>query len=314
MNLLLNPSNHLFELARRGRRLPHLILAIVLGFVFVLLAQMVGGIPFLMIMAVGQQLPLDNPEALTASLQPDTALEQTLFLVMLFTPIFLLLWLWLALFEKRPFWTIGLEWAGAGWKYARGLGVGLVMFGAAAGLMAVLGYVEQETGERQAQGAAALGGVLLVLLGWVVQGAAEEAIARGWLLPVIGARYRPGLGVVLSALVFAVYHSLNPNLSPVAVLNLFLFGLFAALYALFESGLWGVFALHTAWNWSQGNLFGFEVSGAEPAGGMLVNLAETGPDALTGGAFGPEGGLLVTLVLLVASAVVWLICQRRQAL
>lgn len=314
MNLLLNPSNHLFELARRGRRLPHLILAIVLSFVFVLLAQMVGGIPFLMIMAVGRQLPLDNQEALTAGLQPDTALERMLFLVMLFTPIFLLLWLWLAVFEKRPFWTIGLEWAGAGWKYARGLAVGLVMFGAAVGLMAALGYVEQQTGERQAQGTAALGGVLLVLLGWVVQGAAEEAIARGWLLPVIGARYRPGLGVVLSALVFAVYHSLNPNLSPVAVLNLFLFGLFAALYALFEGGLWGVFALHTAWNWSQGNLFGFEVSGIEPAGGMLVNLAEAGPDALTGGAFGPEGGLLVTLVLLVASAVVWLICQRRQAL
>ena len=312
MNLLLNPGNRLFELARRGRRLPHLVLAIVLSFVFVLLAQMMGGIPFMIMMALGQQLPLDNQESMTALLQPDTALERMLFLVMLFAPIFLLLWLWLALFEKRQFWTIGLEWAGAGWKYGRGLAVGLVMFGVVAGLMAGLGYVERESSETQ--GAAALEGVLLVLLGWVVQGAAEEAIARGWLLPVIGARYRPGLGILLSALVFTVYHSLNPNLSPVAVLNLFLFGLFAAMYALFEGGLWGVFALHTAWNWAQGNLFGFEVSGIEAAGGMLINLTEAGPDALTGGAFGPEGGLLVTLVLLVASAGVWFIGQQRQAL
>jgi uncharacterized protein len=211
-------------------------------------------------------------------------------------------------------WTIGLEGTGAGWKYGRGLLVGLVMFGAVVGLMAALGYVEWENGGTQAQGAAALGGVLLVLVGWVVQGAAEEAITRGWLLPVIGARYRPALGIVLSALVFAVYHSLNPNLSPVAVLNLFLFGLFAALYALLEGGLWGVFALHTMWNWAQGNLFGFEVSGDEPAGGMLVNLTEAGPDLLTGGAFGPEGGLLVTIVLLAGLAVVWFTGQRRQPL
>lgn len=314
MNRLLNPGNRLFELARRGRRLPHVILALVMSVVFVLLAQMAGGILLLMMAAARRELPLDNSEALAGALMPVTALDQLLFLVLLFAPIFVLLWLWLALFEKRPLWTIGLEWAGAGWKYGRGLAAGLAMFGAVVGLMAVLGFVERQNGEAQSQGAAALGGVLLVLVGWVVQGAAEEAITRGWLLPVIGARYRPGLGILLSALVFAVYHSLNPNLSPVAVLNLFLFGLFTALYALLEGGLWGVCALHTAWNWAQGNLFGFEVSGNEPAGGMLVNLTEAGPDLLTGGAFGPEGGLLVTMVLLTGLALVWFAGQRGQSL
>jgi hypothetical protein len=124
-------------------------------------------------------------------------------------------------------------------------------------------------------------------------------------MPVIGARYRPIWGILSSSLVFAVLHSLNPNLNPIAILNLFLFGLFTALYALYEGGLWGVFSLHTVWNWAQGNLFGFEVSGLARPVGTLFDLMEVGPDAITGGPFGPEGGLAVTVVLVVGCGVVW---------
>jgi membrane protease YdiL (CAAX protease family) len=111
--------------------------------------------------------------------------------------------------------------------------------------------------------------------------------------------------VIISSLVFAVLHSLNPNLSPVAILNLALFGLFTALYALYERGLWGVFSLHSVWNWAQGNLLGFEVSGMAPPGGTLFDLMEVGPDIITGGPFGPEGGLSVTAVLIISCLVVW---------
>jgi hypothetical protein len=124
-------------------------------------------------------------------------------------------------------------------------------------------------------------------------------------MPVVGARYRPWLGIILSATLFALWHSLNPNLNPIAMVNLFLFGLFAAFYALREGGLWGVFGIHAAWNWAQGNLFGLQVSGLQIAGGTLFNLVETGPDAITGGPFGPEGGLAVTVVLLASCGLVW---------
>jgi membrane protease YdiL (CAAX protease family) len=241
---------------------------------------------------------------------PDTALERTILLTLAFAPIFLLLWAWLKWYEKRPFWTLGLEWQGVWFKYLRGLLVGLVMFAGSVGISAVFGFMAFEEQGPQPQGLAALGGVLLVFVGWTVQGPAEEALARGWLLPVIGARHKPLWGIVISALVFAVYHSLNPNLSPIAFLNLFLFGVLTAFYALYEGGLWGVFGIHAAWNWAQGNIFGLEVSGIPPAGGTLFNLMETGPDAITGGQFGPEGGLAVTAVLIVSSIIVWLIQVR----
>jgi membrane protease YdiL (CAAX protease family) len=121
----------------------------------------------------------------------------------------------------------------------------------------------------------------------------------------VGARYRPWLGVILSAIVFATLHSLNPNLSPIAVINLFLFGVFTAFYALREGGLWGVCSIHAAWNWAQSHLFGLQVSGLTPPGGTLFDLMEAGPDVITGGSFGLEGGLAVTVVLLVSCALVW---------
>lgn len=314
MNSLLNPANHLFTLAHSGRRLPHVILAVVLSFVFILAAQLGGGIPALLLIVafsmIGQPGSAPTtPDQLSNLI--DSPLELTILLVLTFAPIFVILWLWLALFEKRPLWTIGLERRSTVPNYLRGFLVGVVMFVAAIGLAGTLGYIAFEEGDPQRQGLAALGGVLLVFLGWFVQGPAEEALARGWLLPVIGARYKPVWGIVISSVSFAVYHSLNPNLNPIAVLNLFLFGIFTAFYALYEGGLWGVFGLHTAWNWAQGNLFGFQVSGIPSAAGTLFNFMEVGPDMITGGPFGPEGGLVVTVILLSGCGLLWWLSMRR---
>lgn len=316
MTKLLNPNNHLFNLARSGQRLPHIFLAIVLGFVFIIVSQLVGGTPAALIvialsMAEMGQPDLNDMDSLMSLLMPNTALEQVIYLVLAFGPIFLILWIWLALFEKRRLRTIGLEWPGAIKKYFRGLVIGLIMFSASVGISALFGFITFERGEAGQQGLVVLASVLLVFVGWMVQGAAEEAITRGWLMPVIGARYSPLLGVIVSSIVFAIYHSLNPNLNPIAILNLLLFALFAALFALYEGSLWGIFSIHSVWNWAQGNLFGFEVSGTLPAGGTLFNLMEVGPDVITGGPFGPEGGLSVTLVLVISCVLVWVVSQRQ---
>ncbi len=325
MNSLLNPNNPLFNLARSGRRLPHIILAVVFSFVFPLAAQLSGGIVAAIIVLGlsiwGATIPFDDSGALMNLIQPDTAFEQFIFLVLVFAPIFLFLWIWLALYEKRPLWTIGMEWSGAWQKYLRGLGVGLLMFVAAISLSAAFGYIAFEDGNPQQQGLTVLGGILLVFLGWVVQGAAEEAVTRGWLFPVVGARYNPGLAIVVSSAIFAAFHGLNfvglgmePLFVGLALLNLFLFGVFAVLYALYEGSLWGVFSIHAVWNWAQGNLFGFEVSGGGAPGGTLFNLMEVGPDVITGGPFGPEGGLAVTVVLVVSCLLVGWASHRQSNL
>lgn len=292
-------ESRLFELARMGKRLPHWLVVLIMTPVFLIGSQL-GAIPVVLGLAVMQGGSLD------ASQLPalPSALWFAAILVSAFGPMFLLIWLWVWLFEKRKFVTVGYELAGAVWKYGRGFMAGAGMFVGAVAVMAALGMVTFEAGPADRQGVAALAGVLIVLVGWLVQGASEELLTRGWILPVVGARYKPWMGVLVSAGVFAGLHGLNSNIGVLPLVNLALFGLFAAVYALREGGLWGVSALHSAWNWVQGNVVGLAVSGGDAGGGTLVNLAEAGPDWLTGGAFGPEGGVLVTVVLVIGIAVV----------
>jgi uncharacterized protein len=306
----LGPSHHLVALARRARRLPNLLVVLVVGTAIFIGSEALGGLPAVFIL---RTLTGEEPRTLLISPSPLlSGLYLAIILVASFIGIYLLLWLWLRWYEKRPFWTLGLEPTGVGWNCARGAFTGILMLAVSVGLMALLGYVAFEDGPTELQGVSALGGVLIVLVGWIAQGPAEELLCRGWMLPVVAARYRLWIGILVSSAFFAVGHSLNPNISAIALVNLVLYGLFAALYALREGSIWGIAANHAFWNWAQGNLFGFEVSGLPSSGGMLINLMETGPDEITGGPFGPEGGLALTAVLLASIAL--LLAWRRRPL
>lgn len=312
MNLF-DSNNRLFVLARQAKRLPHIALAIPLTFAIVLVGQIAGGLP--MVLLLRWLVPQGSAGL---SQQPTLYGAGTaLFLIGAFGLIFVLLWAWLWAFEKRPFWTLGFERAGAFMQYLRGLGLGVAMFALGLAALAAMGWVAPERGGEAYEGWAAVGGVLLVAIGWAVQGAAEETLTRGWLMGVVGARYRPWLGVLVASLVFTLLHGLNPNIAPLPLLNLFLFAVFAALYALWDGSLWGIAAWHAAWNWAQGNLFGLQVSGNTDGGPILWNLQEAGPDLITGGAFGPEGGLAVTGMLVIGIAIVgarlWAKRQRATA-
>ena len=112
--------------------------------------------------------------------------------------------------------------------------------------------------------------------------------------------------VLTNSLLFALLHSLNSGLSPLAVINLFLFGFFASVYMLKSGNIWGVAAIHSIWNFAQGNLFGMQ--------GMpsVFVFEQTGKPLLDGGAFGPEGGLPVTIVLLTAILCVLFISPKKE--
>ena len=219
--------------------------------------------------------------------------------------ILLVIWAFVRFYEKRPLWTLGLEKAHAVLRYALGFTVGLLMMAAWTGVMWISGFAALEAGPAGLQGLAALAGVGVVLIGWLIQGAVEEIMFRGWLMQVVSARYRLWLGVAVSTVMFGLLHGMNPGFGLLPLLNLCLYGLFMALWALKEGSLWGVCGLHSAWNWSQGNIFGLDVSGGQAGGGTIINLSQSGPAWLTGGAFGPEGGLGVTLLLLVGIGLVY---------
>ncbi len=298
-------GNRLYDLARQGQRLTPWWAILPLSVVIVF-GSSIFGLPIELIefwfYGLSGTPTRTEPDLLSASLFTG------LTLAFAFGGIILAVWLWIRFYERRSFVTLGFERQGALGQYVRGLLIGLLAFSGAVGFMALFGYIDIEASDPAQVGVAALGSALItLLLGWLIQGAAEEVLTRGWMMPVLSARYRPWIGILVSSLFFGIMHGINPNLSVLAMLNLILYGLFGAMYALREESLWGICAFHSIWNWAQGNLFGLAVSGQNINTGTIFNLVETGPDWFTGGAFGPEGGLAVTVVLVIGMVmmVIW---------
>ncbi|GCE21334.1 CPBP family intramembrane glutamic endopeptidase [Dictyobacter kobayashii] len=160
-------------------------------------------------------------------------------------------------------------------------------------------------------GWSAIGGILIILPAFLIQGPGEEMVLRGWVLPTQGARYRPWVGIALSTILFTLLHipAHAGSYNLLSALVLVAGSLFLAFYALLENSIWGVCAWHAAWNWAEGNIFGMQVSGISIHGGTLIKLKPNGPDWLTGGVYGPEAGLPVLLVITLGLG--WLILRTR---
>lgn len=259
--------------------------------------------------AIAQSILLNVSVLSLVSLGEINAGSLTAMLVANFLPLFFCVALALWVTESRGLQSVGMQSQRAFFYYGRGLLVGVVLFGMTVLCMSLLGYVAVENPFRLRS----IAGACLILVGWIVQGAAEEVLTRGFLLQIFGRVTTSAMGVFVSTAFFTVMHVNNRSFSIIAMFNLLLFSVFAALYTLYERGLWGVFAIHSMWNWAQGNLFGFQVSGYEVEVAVIIDLKEAGPDILTGGTYGPEGGLIVSLVLI--AALLWIgYAHRRRML
>ena len=139
---------------------------------------------------------------------------------------------------------------------------------------------------------------ILYLLGFAVQGASEEALCRGYLLVSITRRNQVWRAMLVSSLVFSLLHIMNPGFGVMPFINILLCGAVFGVYMLKRGNIWGACAMHSMWNFFQGNVFGISVSGTGAGGGatLLVSKAGAASDLWTGGAFGIEGSLACTFV------------------
>ncbi|MBI4317424.1 MAG: CPBP family intramembrane metalloprotease [Chloroflexi bacterium] len=138
---------------------------------------------------------------------------------------------------------------------------------------------------------------------FVVVAINEETMSRGYILQNLEEDWGVKVAVVSSSVVFGLLHSANPNVSALALFNLFVAGLLFAYGYTATRQLWLPIALHFSWNFFQGPVFGFPVSGG--AGQGLLVTSVNGPDLITGGAFGPEGGLIGLGAMVVGIGAIW---------
>lgn len=132
----------------------------------------------------------------------------------------------------------------------------------------------------------------------------EELLFRGYPFQKL-IQWRPPLTIILIALAFAALHTGNNNVSIIGIINIFLGGVLLGFAYLRYRRLWFPIGLHFAWNLMLGPIAGHEVSGYVPSESLLLTLDDRGPDWLTGGAFGMEASVVMTVVEAAAIALLW---------
>ena len=213
--------------------------------------------------------------------------------------------------EKRSAESLGLHKRGALPEYLAGLGIGAVLFSGAVGICVLSGTVTISAADKPN-----VVMIVLFLLGFLVQGFSEELLCRGLLMVSLSRNQPTWVCILINSVLFAALHLANPGVSLIAVINLTLFGVFASMYTLRRGSLWGIAALHSVWNFVQGNLWGISVSGMSSMPSFMQTLlGEERADALfNGGAFGLEGGIGVTIVLVVGIGILLFIPTKKKEL
>ena len=267
------------------------------GFVLIggLLAGFVVGIPVALVLFV---------MILNGSVQPQDInaiafklFSSEYFELGVFALTALVVFFWVKVVEKRSIRSLGF-FKGSIWRHMlKGWGLGtLLLLASFAGtyVLGGLSFVKVDFSR----------GTLLYILSlipfWFIQGGTEELVTRGWLLQTVTNKLNLSWGIAISSSLFSMLHLGNQGVTALSLISIVLVGVLMALYMLKTDNIWGVAALHGAWNFAQGNLVGVSVSGQNAGGSLLHFQARTGvPDWLSGGAFGLEGNIVTCVVLVV---------------
>lgn len=213
-------------------------------------------------------------------------------------------WLLAVGIDRRPLSALGLRPGPPGLvELGSGVLAGLAVIGAAILALAAPGWVSWTV-----SAAPVLEGVNVSAL-LLVAAFTEELLFRGYPFRVLHLRFGPVPAVVATSVAFGLMHGANPGVTPLALVNLTLAGVLLGVAYWRSGSLWFVTGLHFGWNWVMA-ASGLPVSGLDVSISGL-EAAVTGPNLWTGGAFGPEGALMITFVTALGTVWLWRVAGSR---
>ncbi|HVR96615.1 MAG TPA: type II CAAX endopeptidase family protein [Thermoanaerobaculia bacterium] len=231
-------------------------------------------------------------------------------------PLILMTWAFVRYLDRRDLASLGARWPAGGRSVAlrQALTVPLATLGFLGLWLALAAAVSEvrfgglseefQTGPSGWPGeTGSVAFLALLLLGFLIQGGVEEWVVRGYIYRALKERWRWWVSALASSLLFSLMHIFNPDVSWVALVNIVLAGVILALLVERSGSLWGAVLAHGVWNFAVACLLSLPVSGIRMF--RLLDLSIEGEGLLTGGKFGPEGSLLLTLLGLLLIAALW---------
>ncbi len=238
----------------------------------------------------------------------------------------ILLSVWLAgrFLDRRPFADFGFHLNGGWWlDLCFGMALGAVLMTGVFLIQLSLGWI-RITGafESSVPGLPFWLAILVPASTFLCVGFYEELLSRGYQLrnaaeglnfPGVGPSGAVVLALVLSSAFFGYLHAANPNATLLSTINVALAGLMLGCGYVLTGELAIPIGLHITWNFFQGAVFGFPVSGLSIGGATFLSLDQGGPGLWTGGSFGPEGGLLAPVAMVAGMLLIVLWVRFRRA-
>lgn len=208
------------------------------------------------------------------------------------------------LIDKQHLLSLGLTLKNNFSHAVVGFSMGLILLGIGS-MILIAGNNLQWTGINFNPNQLITGFVVMLIVAF-----AEELAFRGYILNNLLQSMNKWMALIYSALLFAVFHINNPGINVLALLNIFLAGMLLGINYIFTKNLWYGIFLHLAWNFYQGSVLGYKVSGIPLK--SLLEQELNGNYLLTGGPFGFEGSVITSVLYLLAFLLLAWVYRRRE--
>ena len=214
-------------------------------------------------------------------------------------------WLVLRVIDRLPFSILGISIRGRGPDIFYGLAAALAIFAVGfsfscgVGLVVIDGFAFD------------LWALCYSFIFYLAVSISEEIMCRGYILGrLLQANVNRFLALFISSLIFAIFHMFNPNITILAFINILIAGCMMGVVYLYTRNLWFPISLHLFWNWIQGPILGYDVSGMKLTP-TLINITLPADNVWNGGMFGFEGSVVCTILMLIFIACVIFYFQKK---
>lgn len=231
-----------------------------------------------------------------AELPAASAWEELLHTFSFAASIFLVVWVFRKYLDKESFRSLGFQQINRK-EFSLGLSVGF--------LIMLAGYLILLFTDQIFYRKSNFIGVDFILSVFIYAFVAlgEELLVRGYFLSNLLGSMNKYVALVLSALIFCLMHGLNQGFSWLPALVLFLSGIMLGLSYIYTRSLWFPVFLHFSWNFFQGTVFGFNVSGNYSY--AIISQGRSENNLWNGGSFGFEGSILCVIFELLAILLIY---------